>query len=107
MAYLNNVMIIRHELMARLVRLFEAGELESKINSLAVELYPKEKKARGRCCIHKERAITRSKMLPLLGCELPEEDIDLVSLQDYAREALSREVSSEKILTVVDEACSG
>ena len=107
MAYLNNVMIIRHELMARLVKLFEAGELESKINSLPVDLYPKEKNARGRCCVYKERAITRYKMLPLLGCDLPEEDIDLIPLDGFAKEALNREKPSEKILTVVDEACSG
>ena len=107
MAYLNNVMIIRHELMARLVRLFSAGELESKIDSLPVELYPKDKKARGRCCIYKERAITKYKMLPLLGCDLPEDDIDLIPLKNYAKEALGREKSNEKILTVVDEACSG
>ena len=66
-AYVNNVMIIRHELVARLIRMFQAGELELKINALPVELYPKDRNPRGRCCIYKERAITRYKMLPLLG----------------------------------------
>ena len=107
MAYLNNVMIIRHELMSRLVKLFQEGELSSKINSLPVELYPKTRKARGRCCIYKERAITRYKMLPLLGFEIPEGDIDLFPLQNYAEKAIRRETSSDKILTVVDEACTG
>lgn len=107
MAYLNNVMIIRHELMARLVKLFSAGELEAKINSLPVELYPKEKSARGRCCVYKERMITKYKMLPLLGCDLPSEDIDLIPMDKFAKESLNREKPSDKILTVVDEACSG
>jgi len=106
-AYVNNVMIIRHELVARIVRMYQAGELESKINALPVELYPKERQARGRCCIYKERAITRYKMLPLLGYEVPGDDIDLHTLSEYASKALSREKQPEKILTVVDEACTG
>ncbi|WP_238480277.1 monomeric [FeFe] hydrogenase [Mangrovibacterium lignilyticum] len=106
-AYVNNVMIIRHELIARLVRMFQAGELETKINSLAVELYPKDRQARGRCCIYKERAITRYKMLPLLGYEVPEDDIDLHPLNEYAKGSLERKQPSESILTVVDEACAG
>jgi len=100
-------MIIRHELIARLVRMFQAGELESKINSLPVELYPKERQARGRCCIYKERAITRYKMLPLLGFEVPGDDIDLHSLSEYAGKAMNRESQPDNILTVVDEACTG
>ena len=106
MAYLNNVMIIRHELMARLVKMFQAGELESKINALPVELYPKDRNPRGRCCIYKERAITRYKMLPLLGFEVPEDDIDLYPIEKYAHEAIARERVSGSILTVVDEACT-
>jgi hypothetical protein len=95
-AYVNNVMIIRHELVARLIRMFQAGELESKINALPVELYPKDRNPRGRCCIYKERAITRYKMLPLLGYEVPSDDIDLHSLSEYATSALSRESQPEK-----------
>ena len=106
-AYVNNVMIIRHELIARLVGMFQAGELESKINALPVELYPKERQARGRCCIYKERAITRYKLLPLLGYEVPEDDIDLHTLGEYAGKALAREHQPANILTVVDEACTG
>jgi [FeFe] hydrogenase (group B1/B3) len=106
MAYLNNIMIIRHELMARLVKLFQQGELVSKIDQLPVDLYPKNREARGRCCIYKERAITRYKMLPLLGFEVPEADIDLVPLQNYAEKSLQRESLSNNILTVVDEACT-
>lgn len=106
MAYINNVMIIRHELMARLVKLFKQNELSSKIDEMPVELYPKSREARGRCCIYKERAITRYKMLPLLGFEVPEGDIDSYRLNNYAEKALSREKLSDNILTVVDEACT-
>ena len=46
-------------------------------------------------------------MLPLLGYEVPGDDIDLHTLSEYASKALSREKQPEKILTVVDEACTG
>jgi len=93
--------------MARLVRLFKAGELTEKINQIPVELYPKNREARGRCCVYKERTITRYKMIPLLGHEVSEDDIDLFPLENYAEKALERQEPSEKILTVVDEACTG
>lgn len=93
--------------MAHLVKFFQAGELSSKIDRLPVELFPKGRKARGRCCIYKERAITRYKMIPLLGFEVPEDDIDLFPLQNYAERAMDRQEPSERILTVVDEACTG
>ena len=107
MAYLSNTMIIRHELMARLVKMFKKGELASTINSLPVELYPKERSPRGRCCVYKERVITRYKLLPLLGYEVPEDDIEFHSLGEYATQALSREEQPDKILTLVDESCTG
>ncbi len=107
MAYLSNTMIIRHELMARLVRMFRQGELTAKINSLPVELYPKDRNPRGRCCIYKERAITKYKMLPLLGYEVPQDDIENHSLSEYVQGALTRERRTESILTVVDESCTG
>ncbi|MEL7586821.1 MAG: monomeric [FeFe] hydrogenase [Prolixibacteraceae bacterium] len=106
MAYLNNIMIIRHELMAKLSGMFRAGELVSSIDALLVKMYPKDRNPRGRCCIYKERAITRYKMLPLLGFEVPEDDIDLHTLKEYAKKAIIRETPGEKILTVVDEACT-
>jgi hypothetical protein len=107
MAYLNNVMIIRHELMARLVKMFREEKLAATIDALPVELNPKGRKTRSRCCIYKERAITRYKILPLLGFEVPEDDIDLHTLRDYANAALEREKPDDRILTVVDEACNG
>lgn len=107
MAYLNNIMIIRHELMARLTSMFRAGELVSTIDALPVKWYPKDRRPRGRCCIYKERAITRYKILPLLGYEVPDDDIDLHTLSEYASRAIGREKPNDKILTVVDEACTG
>lgn len=57
MAFTNNVMIVRHGLLAKLVKLWKEGLLIEKIDRLPLELSPRREKAKGRCCIHKERAV--------------------------------------------------
>ena len=90
MAYSNNVMIIRHELLSKLVRLWYDGELAEKIDSVPIEMIPRHRKERIRCCRHKERAVLRYKMFPLLGLDMTDE-VDAVSythLDVYKRQVL-------------------
>ena len=107
MAFTNNVMIVRHELLAKLVRLWKEDRLVEGIDRLPIELSPRKAKARGRCCIHKERAVWKYKTLPLLGFDMQDEEDELTPLSEYARRALSRPGNEkENIMCVVDEACS-
>ncbi len=100
-------MIIRRELMIRLTALYKENQLLERIDRIPIELKPKNSAARGRCCIYKERAILKYKMLPLLGYSIHEEDDELTPLSAYAREALQPRSAKKQILTVVDEACTG
>ena len=50
MAFTNNVMIVRHKLLADLVRLWKKDELTDKIDRLPIELSPRKSKPLGRCC---------------------------------------------------------
>ena len=107
MAFTNNVMIVRHGLLAKLVKLWKEGLLIEKIDRLPLELSPRREKAKGRCCIHKERAVWKYKTLPLLGFDMSDEEDELTPLSEYARKALHRdELTKENIMCVVDEACS-
>ena len=127
MAFTNNVMIVRHKLLADLVRLWKNDQLVEKIDRLPIELSPRKSKPLGRCCvhkeravwryktfplvgrccIHKERAVTKYKLLPLLGWDMTDETDELTPLSEYARKALERkERIKENILCVIDEACS-
>ena len=106
MAFVNNTMIIRRELMAKLIALYKADRLIEDIDRIPVEMKPKNTKARGRCCIYKERAILKYKMLPILGYAIHEEDDELTPLSAYAKEALERKETKKTILTVVDESCT-
>lgn len=107
MAFTNNVMIVRHKLLANLVKLWKNGELVENIDRLPIELSPRKSKHMGRCCIHKERAVWKYKSFPLLGFDMDDETDEVTPLSDYARRALERkEVTKENLLCVIDEACS-
>ena len=100
-------MIVRHGLLAKLVKLWKENRLVEDIDRLPIELSPRREKARGRCCIHKERAVWKYKTLPLLGFDMSDETDELTPLSDYARRALARKApEKDNIMCVVDEACS-
>ncbi len=106
MAFVNNTMIIRRELMSKLIKLYKEGELLSEIDRIPIKMSPKNAQSRGRCCIHKERAVLKYKMLPILGYSINEEEDELTPLSTYAQQALERKKLNKSILTVVDEACT-
>lgn len=106
MAIKNNVMIVRQKLLTNLIKLWNENKLVEKIDRLPIELSPRDKKARGRCCIHKERAVWKYKSLPLLGLDMSDETDELTPLSEYASKALNRDKIKDNIMCVIDEACS-
>ena len=100
-------MIVRHKLLADLVKLWKNDELVEKIDRLPIELSPRKSKPLGRCCVHKERAVWRYKTFPLMGLDMTDEHDEVTPLSEYALLALSRpEPDKENIMCVIDEACS-
>ena len=73
MAFTNNIMIVRHKLLADLVRLWKNDELVEKIDRLPIELSPRKSKPLGRCCVHKERAVWRYKTCLLYTSDAADE----------------------------------
>ncbi len=107
MAFTNNVMIVRHQLLAKLVKMWREDKLIEDIDYLPIELSPRKSRVIGRCCIHKERAVWKYKSFPLLGFDMTDEKSELTPLSYYAKEALERESNKkENIICVIDEACS-
>ncbi len=106
MAIKNNVMIVRQRLLTKLVGLWNEGALVEKIDRVPIEFSPRNSKVRGRCCIHKERAVWKYKSLPLLGYDMTDEQDELMPLSAYAKMALDRKKIKDNIMCVIDEACS-
>ncbi len=107
MAIKNNVMIVRQKLLTKLIELWKEDQLIAQIDRVPLELSPRDARPKGRCCIHKERAVWKYKSLPLLGYDMNDETDELTPLSDYARRALERRKNlKENIMCVIDEACS-
>lgn len=107
MAFANNVMIVRQQLLAKLVDMWKEGRLAEDIDRLPIELSPKNKKVLGRCCVYKERAVWKYKSLPLLGFDMTDETDELTPLSWYAKTAIGRKnPTKENLVCVIEEACS-
>ena len=102
----NNATRIRRRLMIRLAKLAMTGQIDGNVDRLPVMMYPR----RGgdvRCCVHKDRAVTRYRLMALMGHRVEDETDELTPLSDYARRARERDAAPEgPMLTVIDEACS-
>ena len=63
---------LRRELMIRFVRAFNKGTLETDIDRFAVEMRPKQGGS-SRCCIYRDRAVIKYRLMNLLGISCEEE----------------------------------
>ena len=104
MNYVNNATLIRRELLTKLSEVLMAKQPEN-IDRIPVELFPKNGRS-VRCCIYKDRAMIRYRLMALMGHRIEEETDELKLLADYAKDAYKREKPETPFLTVIDEACS-
>lgn len=102
---INNAVEIRREIIKRLSKLIIENQVIEKIDRIPVEMQPRNYE-KTRCCIHKERAVIRYKLMALLGFNIYDETDELTPISDYARRAFERHETSDVMMTVVDEACS-
>lgn len=102
---LNNATIIRRELLTRVAKLITSGKLVEDIDRIPAEARPKGGESY-RCCMYKDRAMAKYKLIALLGFNAQDEDADFIPLARYAERALERKEVSAVPLTVVHEACS-
>jgi [FeFe] hydrogenase (group B1/B3) len=106
MNFVNNATLIRRELLIKLIRLFDANKLTSDIDRIPIEMFPKRASS-VRCCIHKDRAVLKYRLMALLGHRIEAETDELKPLSDYTQDALGRSKVDGPVLTVLDDACSG
>lgn len=105
MAFVNNVMIIRRDLLTRMAAEYKEGRLLDDINRLPIEITRKQN-GNERCCINKARAVVKYKIMAILGYGREDEKDELDTLSYYAGKVINHEYKSSKYLTVVDEACT-
>ncbi|MBT8762979.1 monomeric [FeFe] hydrogenase [Desulfohalobiaceae bacterium Ax17] len=104
MNYVNNATLIRRKLLIRIASLFFKNELKKNIDRVPLEIAPKNSKSI-RCCIYKDRAVLKYRIMALLGFGMEDEKDELTPLSDYVKKALLREKPESPVLTVIDMTC--
>ena len=102
-------MFIRYKLLTKMVSMWKHNELHEKIDSMPYEMYPRNQKPKGRCCIHKERAVIKYKSMAMLGFTMQDEVNEMDRLSIYVKRMYKRKGVSMQdgvVLHVMDEACS-
>ncbi|MCK5834582.1 MAG: monomeric [FeFe] hydrogenase [Lentisphaeria bacterium] len=105
MDFNNQIVNIRKSLSAELLKLYFEDRLEDEIDKIPIKRYPKNS-SNIRCCIYKDRAMMRYRIMSLLGIDVETQDDEFKSLKDYSQDALQRDVLDEKLLTIIDIACA-
>ncbi|MEJ5260824.1 MAG: monomeric [FeFe] hydrogenase [Anaerohalosphaeraceae bacterium] len=101
----NNVQRNKRRLLIETAALAFRGRLAEEIDALPVKLFPKGSTPT-RCCIYKSRAITRYRLMAVLGYSTQDETDECTPLSEYVRRAEESRPRGGAILTVINEACS-
>lgn len=101
----NYALLTRRELLVHLCKMLDKDSILNSIDRIPLLMRPKENHPI-RCCVHKDRAIIKYKMMALLAFNIDDEEDELCTLKEYAEKAFQREKITPTPMTVVDEACS-
>lgn len=103
---MNNAERTRRELMIRMIRDFLDGNLEETIDHIPVEMRPRSAEPI-RCCVYKDRAMLKYRLMALMGFGMEEEVDETRSLRSYLADALAGKNNTEPVLSVCTVGCHG
>ena len=95
---------VKREVLARVARSLYAGQPES-LDRIPLEMRPKNKPF-SRCCIYKDRAALRYRVMAALGFRVEDETDELKPLAAYASEIPARTKNPEPFISILTEGCS-
>ncbi len=102
----NHLMNTKRWIIENIAGAFWSDNFRQGVKKLPFKRIPVGSDAKYRCCVYKERAIIRNRVLAGLGFSV-EEDDEMTSLLEYADAALERETIQGPPLTIIDIACKG
>ena len=97
---------IKKEILVRIIKAFLSDDFEEQARLIPYDMRPKGMEVPYRCCVYKERAIIKNRVIAGLGYSI-EEDDETASLAKYAKKAVDRKEIDAKHLTVLQSACKG
>lgn len=106
MSNIGQAIHIKKEILVRIIKAFLSDDFEEQARLIPYDMRPKGMEVPYRCCVYKERAIIKNRVIAGLGFSI-EEDDETSSLAKYAKKANERTQIDEKHLTVLQSACKG
>ena len=97
---------LKKEILVRLIKAYLSDNFEENTRLIPYDMRPKGSEVPYRCCIYKERAVLRDRVIAGLGSSIEETD-DSILLSEVAKNAENRETPEEHPLTVLTTACKG
>lgn len=102
----NQAVYLKREILVRVIKAFLSDNFEEKARLIPYDMRPKGSDVPYRCCIYKERAIIKDRVIAGLGISI-ENDDEKTLLSSYAKQAQDREEPDKDVLTVLEAACKG
>lgn len=99
----NNAIQIKRDILFRTTKAILDDDLSS-LNRIPLEIAPRGRQ-NIRCCIHKDRAVIKYRVLAALGFSIEDEEDELKNLSSYAEEINTAKVTDKRTLTVIHDAC--
>ncbi len=94
-----------NQIRAKVLKQFFDGTLEQNADKIPFYIIPKSR-VPNRCCIYKERAMIRYRIMAMLGINIETDDDEMKSLSEYVKEVLLEDKPPVPILTTISTACS-
>ena len=96
---------LKREILVRLIKAYLGQNYADDVRMIPYQMRPQGSQVPYRCCIHKERAILRDRVIASLGLDI-EEAHDYELLSDLALKATERQKPEAHPLTLLQTACN-
>lgn len=101
----NMVCALRLGVIGHVAQAFWNGRLAETVDRIPHDMRPRNGRKQTRCCIYKDRAILRERIIAALGFRLEDEQDDSIPLRQFAQRALEEQTPRLPVLTICDIAC--
>lgn len=102
----NQYTLMKRKIDTEVLKHFFADDLVETADRLPIEIIPKDRTP-NRCCIYKERALVRYRIMALAGVNIEKDDDEFRSLSSYIEDVVSEDKPPLPILTTISTGCSG
>jgi [FeFe] hydrogenase (group B1/B3) len=101
----NQYTLMKRRLQTEVLKQFFAGTLEKDADKIPFIVIPKDR-IPNRCCIYKERAMVRYRIMAFLGIDIERFDDEMKPLTEYVKEVMETDQPPAPSLTTISTACS-